>query len=54
MRRKQEDAINSERRYGHVELLTSEYYKVNAASKLITYSCTQTVNIPELVRSVLE
>jgi len=50
MRRKQEDAINSERRYGHVELFTLECYKMNAAWNLIKYSFTQTVNIPELIR----
>jgi hypothetical protein len=54
MRRKQEDAINSERRYGHVELLTLEWYQINAAWNLIKYSFTQTVNIPELIRSMSE
>jgi hypothetical protein len=52
MRRKQEDAINSELRYGHVGLLTLECSKINAAWNLIKYSFTQTVNIPELIRSV--
>jgi hypothetical protein len=52
MRRKQEDAINSEYRYGHVEFLTLEGHKVNAAWNLIEYSFTQTVNIPELIRSM--
>jgi len=52
MRRKQDDAINSECRYGHVEFLTAEGHKDNAAWNLIEYSFTQTVNIPELIRSM--
>jgi len=52
MRRKQDDAINSERRYGQVERLTLECYKINTAWNLIKYSFMQTVNITELIRSM--